>query len=190
MTPAGVVVGLPPPGSESDGALVAAITELVNAAYALGEEGIWRDGARRVTAAEMAGLIGAGELVVAILEREVVGCVRVRRLDGRTGELGMLAAAPRCWGSGLGRLLIEHAERLSRARGLDTMRLDLLVPTGPPHPHKERMHRWYARLGYRVVGHGELGDEYPHLVPLLVTPGHLRIYHRRLEPSSPDGGDR
>ncbi|MEA2617951.1 MAG: hypothetical protein QOE72_3734 [Chloroflexota bacterium] len=192
--PAGVEVRLLPPSAGSDVALVAALTELVNAAYALGEEGIWRDGAARVTAAQMAGLIGDGEMAVATLGGAVVGCVRVRRLDGRTGELGMLAAVPAHWGSGVGRLLIGYAERLSRARGLDTMRLDLLIPTARAHPHKERMHAWYARLGYRVVRHGDLGDDHPQLVPLLATPCDLRIYQRRLEPAPgagpPGGGAR
>jgi GNAT superfamily N-acetyltransferase len=181
--PAGVEVRLLPPSADSDAALVAALTALVNAAYALGEEGIWRDGATRVTAAQMAGLIGDGEMAVATLDGAVVGCVRVRRLDDRTGELGMLAAASAHWGSGVGRLLIGYAERLSRARGLDTMRLDLLVPTARTHPHKERMHTWYTRLGYRVVRHGDLGDDHPHLVPLLATPCDLRVYHRPLEPA-------
>jgi len=180
--PAGVEVRLLPPSAEADAALVAALTELVNAAYARGEEGIWRDGAARVTTAQMAGLIGDGEMAAATLDGAVVGCVRVRRVDARTGELGMLAAAPAHWGSGVGRLLVGCAERLSSARGLDTMRLDLLVPTGRPHPHKERMHAWYTRLGYEVVRHGDLGDDHPHLVPLLATPCDLRIYHRPLEP--------
>jgi GNAT superfamily N-acetyltransferase len=180
-------VRLLPPSAESDAPLVATVTGLVNAAYALGEEGIWRDGATRVTAAQMAGLIGDGEMAVATLDTAVVGCVRVRRLDGRTGELGMLAAAAAHWGSGLGRLLIGYAERLSRARGLDTMRLELLVPTTRAHPHKERLHAWYTRLGYRVVRHGDLGDDHPQLVPLLAMPCDLRIYHRPLEPP-PDAG--
>ncbi|MEA2671165.1 MAG: hypothetical protein QOG45_1385, partial [Chloroflexota bacterium] len=91
FAPAGVEVRLLPPSAESDTPLVTALTGLVNAAYALGEEGIWRDGASRVTAAQLAGLIGDGEVAVATLDAAVVGCVRVGRLDGRTGELGMLA---------------------------------------------------------------------------------------------------
>jgi GNAT superfamily N-acetyltransferase len=182
IAPAAVEVRLLPSSAGSDAPLVAALTGLVNAAYARGEEGIWRDGAARVTAAQMAGLIGDGEMAVATLDAAVVGCVRVRRVDGRTGELGMLAAAAAHWGSGVGRLLIGYAERLSRARGLDTMRLELLVPAARAHPHKERLHAWYTRLGYRVVRQGDLGDDYPQLVPLLAIPCDLRIYHRPLEP--------
>jgi hypothetical protein len=68
------------------------------------------------------------------------------------------------------------------------MQLELLVPTGWSHPEKDRLHGWYTRLGYRVVRRGSLGDDYPHLVPLLATPCDLRIYHRPLgRPASRSG---
>ncbi|TMD09509.1 MAG: GNAT family N-acetyltransferase [Chloroflexi bacterium] len=180
----GVEVGLLPAAAAEDGALVAGLTGLVNGAYALGEVGLWRDGAARVDHDRMAGLIRAGEVAVASAGRVVAGCVRVRRLDPRTGELGMLAAAAEHRGAGIGRLLVDFAEGVSAARGLDTMQLELLVPTGWAHPDKERLHAWYSRRGYRVVRLGALGEDYPHLVALLATPCVLRIYNRPLPPPS------
>jgi GNAT superfamily N-acetyltransferase len=177
-----------PPQAAGDGALVAALTRLVNDAYALGEVGLWLDGAARVGSAEMAGLIRDGEVVVATTGDGLAGCVRVRELDAHTGELGMLAAASEHRGSGIGRGLVAYAEQLSARRGHDTMQLELLVPTGWSHPEKDRLHGWYTRLGYRVVRRGSLGDDYPHLVPLLATPCDLRIYHRPLgRPASRSG---
>jgi GNAT superfamily N-acetyltransferase len=158
-----------PPQAAGDGAAVAALTRLVNDAYALGEVGLWLDGAARVVSEEMAGLIRDGEVAVATAGGRLAGCVRVQQLDERTGELGMLAATSDHRGTGIGRRLVAYAEELSAGRGLDTMQLELLVPTG-----------WHTRLGYRVVRRGSLGDDYPHLVPLLATPCDLRIYHRPL----------
>lgn len=175
--------GLLPAEAADDGSLVARLCGLVNRAYALGEVGLWLDGAARVGEGEMARLIRAGEVAVATDGPALLGCVRVQRLDGRTGELGMLAAAEGHRGAGVGRLLVGFAERLSADRGLDTMQLELLVPVGWPHPDKERLHAWYTRRGYRVVRTGSLGEDHPHLVPLLATPCVLRVYHRPLPPS-------
>jgi GNAT superfamily N-acetyltransferase len=165
-----------------DPALVTELTGLVNAAYALGEAGLWRDGATRIDEDRMTALISSAEVAVATDGGVRIGCLRVQRLDDRTGELGMLAAAAGHRGAGVGRRLVAFAEGLSAARGLDTMQLELLVPTGWAHPDKERLHAWYTRLGYRVVRTGSLGDDHPHLVPLLATPCVLRIYHRPLPP--------
>ena len=180
MTP--IEVGLLPAASADDRGLVTELTGLVNAAYALGEVGLWRDGAVRIDDNRMSGLIRAGEVAVAALDGATIGCIRVQRLDECTGELGMLAAAAGRRGEGVGRLLVAFAERLSAARGLDTMQLELLVPTGWAHPDKERLHAWYTRLGYRIVRLGSLAEDYPHLVPLLATPCALRIYRRPLPP--------
>ena len=184
----GVQVGLLPPGAADDAALVSRLCALVNSAYALGELGLWRDGAVRVGASELAGLIRAGEVATALLDGTTAGCVRIRRLDADTGELGMLAAGTEHRGGGIGRGLVSFAERLSAARGLATMQLELLVPTGWAHPDKERLHAWYTRRGYRQVRVGSLAEDYPHLVPLLATPCRLRVYQRPLPPpaSRPD----
>jgi GNAT superfamily N-acetyltransferase len=180
----GTEVLLLPAAAAADAALVGGLCALVNRAYALGEVGLWRDGAARVGEGEMARLIRAGEVAVATLGPATIGCIRVQRLDARTGELGMLAAAEDHRGAGVGRLLVAFAERLSAARGLDTMQLELLVPVDRAHPDKERLHAWYTRLGYRVVRIGDLGEDYPHLVPLLAIPCVMRIYHRPLPPPS------
>ena len=177
-----VEVGLLPAASADDRGLVSELTGLVNAAYALGEVGLWRDGAVRVDEDRMSELIRAGEVATATAAGAITGCIRVQRLDERTGELGMLAAAAGHRGAGVGRLLVAFAERLSAARGLDTIQLELLVPTDWVHPDKERLHAWYTRRGYRIVRIGSLAEDYPHLVPLLATPCVLRIYHRPLPP--------
>ena len=100
----------------------------------------------------------------------VVGAVRVRRLDDRTAELGMLSVDPAAMGTGAGRALLEFAER---RHGTPFMQLELLVPRAP-HAHKQRLHDWYSRLGYVQIGEREFDE------PLLAGPAVMRTYRKRL----------
>lgn len=156
------------------------VTELVNRVYALAEEGLWRDGATRTTSSEVRELVRNGEIAVARLGDRVVGSVRVQQFGDGVGEFGMLATDPRHQGIGIGRRLILFAERLSQERGHDTMRLELLVPKTWTHPSKDFLHKWYTRLGYRIVQKDSIDEQYPALAPLLATPCDFVIYHKKL----------
>jgi amino-acid N-acetyltransferase len=54
-------------------------------------------------------------------ERRVVGCVAVDDYAPSLGELISLAVAPEAQGKGLGRRLVEEAERVARQRGYDEL---------------------------------------------------------------------
>ena len=161
---------------------MARIAELINEVYAVAEQGLWVDGAVRTSVDGVAGLTRDGEVAVAHLGDDVVGCVRVRRLDAATGEFGMLAADPAHRGVGIGRELVRFAERTSRDAGLRAMRLELLVPKDWTHPTKAFLAAWYTRLGYREVHTGRLDDDYPDLALMLATPCHLLAYEKTLDP--------
>jgi len=79
---------------EADDRLVERLTGLVNEVYAATEGELWRPGTPRTTAAEVAGLVAAGQIAVAVLGADAVGCVQVRDVARGVGEFGMLAAAP------------------------------------------------------------------------------------------------
>lgn len=163
-----------------DGSVTAALAELINDVYRVAEKGLWLADAQRTTAAEVAGLIRAEEIVVARLGEQLVGTVRVQRLDADTGEFGQLAAAPAQRGLGIGRQLVDFAEQQSRDRGCRAMQLELLVPREWTHPSKAFLAEWYGRLGYRVVRTGLIDEDFPHLAPLLATPCDFLIYRKDL----------
>jgi GNAT superfamily N-acetyltransferase len=167
-------------GSDADDAIAADVTHLVNRVYATAEEGLWRPGTDRTTLAEVTELILLGELAVARLDGRIVGAVRIQRLDDEIGEFGMLAADPDHRGIGIGRRLVDFAERRTAERGLRTMRLELLVPQTWTHPTKKFLHDWYTRIGYRVVRMGSIEEQYPKLAPLLATPCDFVIYDKNL----------
>lgn len=176
-----VSIEMVPARAADDTASVTELTGLVNRVYEVAEEGLWRDGASRTTASELAGLITAGEIAVARDESgRIVGAVRIRQLPDRIGEFGMLVCAPERRGTGIGRALVDFAERHCVDQGARTVQLELLVPRNWTHPVKEFLHGWYQRLGYVLERKGELEESYPHLVPLLATPCDFLIFHKSM----------
>jgi GNAT superfamily N-acetyltransferase len=151
--------------------MAAELAAIVNAAYDTGEVGIWLAGWQRTTPEAYGKLIEAGEVAVARRNGKPVGCVRVRRLNDDTAELGMLSVAPDVHGGGVGRKLIAFAEN---AFPVSTMHLELLVPRAAPHAAKVRLHEWYSRLGYREIGRRGFAE------PLLAAPADLVTYGKSL----------
>jgi GNAT superfamily N-acetyltransferase len=164
----------------ADDRLADRLARLVNEVYAATESGLWRAGMTRTTAAEIAALIAAGQLAVAVRDGQPVGCVQVHDVAAGIGEFGLLAASPEHRGSGIGGTLVEFAERRARDRGLRAMRLELLVPRDWRHPHKEFLKAWYERLGYELVGTTSVADVHPHLAALQATPCAVLRYEKAL----------
>jgi N-acetylglutamate synthase-like GNAT family acetyltransferase len=159
-------------------AVVEEVTAMINAAYAAGEQGMWRPDTPRIFEAEVRALLDAGELVVVRRDGVLAGCVQVHALDAATGELGLLSAARR--DSGVGRELVALAEAWARERGLSRMQLKLLVPRTGTHPFKARLHAWYSKLGYRVTARRDFADELPESARLLNAPCDLVRYEKAL----------
>jgi GNAT superfamily N-acetyltransferase len=176
----GTDVSLVPAAGADDAAFVAEVVDLVNQVYADAERGLWRDGASRTDAREVADAVRAGQLAVARRDGRLVGAVRVQRLDADRGEFGMLVARPDRRGTGIGRALVAFAEQWARAQGLSRMQLELLVPQTWTHPVKEFLRAWYARIGYRHVRTGRLDEAYPLLQPQLATACDFMIYEKEL----------
>jgi GNAT superfamily N-acetyltransferase len=172
--------GMLPSASARDGAVTAALADLVNEVYAAAEDGLWVPGAARTSAAEIAGFARAGEIAVTARGGRLLGCVRITRLDGDSCEFGMLAVTPGDRGLGIGRDLVRFAERRARDLGCATMQLELLMPRGWKHPSKEFLARWYQRMDYTAVATSATEVLYPDLSPLLATPCEFVIYRKCL----------
>ena len=131
-------------------------------------------------AAELAELIAAQQIAVATQHGHIVGSIRVHDVSDDTSEVGMLVAAPEQRGTGVGRALLDFAERRCRDRGRRAVQLELLVPRDWRHPSKEFLKACYGRRGCRLSRSGRLGDAYPHLA----TPCDLTVYEKPLRPNT------
>jgi GNAT superfamily N-acetyltransferase len=168
------------PAASGDKDLVADLTGLINLVYAKAEQGLWRTGTPRTTPVELAGLIAAGEIAVAGRNGQLAGSIRIHDVSPDVTESGLLVAAPKYRGTGVGRALVDFAQRSARERGMRAMQLELLVPRAWRHPSKEFLAAWYGRSGYRVIHTRSIHDAYPHLAQLLTTPCDPMVYEKPL----------
>ena len=164
----------------SSESLAGAVSDVINAAYAVGEDGLWVESTTRTNPEEVAGMIRSGGVLVATSDGEVVGCACVRPLDASTADIGFISTRPEHWGGGTGRKLVEAAEELVRSRGATAMQLELLVPKDGVHPAKERLRDWYTRLGYRVVRTASFEEIATHLADDLAKPCEFLIFRKPL----------
>jgi GNAT superfamily N-acetyltransferase len=168
------------PEEARDEVLVEALARLINAAYAVGEGGLWLEGTTRTQPREIAEAIRSGEMLAATLGGRLAGCAYVRPLNAGTADLGLISVARDLRGSGVGRELVRSAEELMRSHGMTTMQLELLVPTGWLHPEKEGLHSWYTRLGYRIVRSAPFDQVAAHLESKLATQCEFLIFRKSL----------
>jgi GNAT superfamily N-acetyltransferase len=163
-----------------DARLTAELTGLINEVYAVAEEGLWVEGASRTTIERVAELMRTGQMAVARVAGQVVGCVRIQFLGGGVGEFGMLAVIQGSRGTGAGRELVRFAEQAAQRERCDTMQLEVLVPRGWSHPSKQFLTGWYTRSGYKLARISAIEESYPELTPLLATPCDFMIYRKTL----------
>lgn len=169
-----------PREKSTDTADMEAIKNIVNRVYAASEGTLWMNEPVRTTVAEIAEFTENGEIAVAQSNGQIVGCVRVRRIDQETGEFGMLAVDDKCQGSGVGRALIHFAEQKCQKENLRKMQLELLAPLEGTHPDKVILEKWYTRIGYRQVRTETIEASFPELAQLLAIPCKFNIFQKDL----------
>jgi ribosomal protein S18 acetylase RimI-like enzyme len=97
-----------------------------------------------------------GLLLVASEQDSALGCVGLRLLPGRIGEVTRLFVMPAARRRGLGSRLLEHLEAHARDHGVATLRLDT-------RRDLVEARRLYAAHGYREVrpfSHGRYADHW------------------------------
>lgn len=138
----------------AEAADAAAIAALVNSAYrGDSSRAGWTTeadllGGQRTDAEEIARLIAHEGSVILLCLRgsEIIGTVHVERVDAATAYLGMLVIKPVLQGEGLGRRLMEAAERFVRLEWA-AARMQMQVIT-----LRHELLAWYQRRGYRRSG--------------------------------------
>lgn len=148
------------PDVAEDLALAPAVVDVVNRAYAHTEVGLFATMIERTDIESVRTSISRRETAVALQEGAVVGSIRSRALDGRTGWFGALGVDPVAHGRGFGDAFVRFVEEDTAAAGRGVMQLEILE-SQPIHPHLKRIREWYERRGYRETSRLPLAALHP-----------------------------
>jgi GNAT superfamily N-acetyltransferase len=85
-----------------------------------------------------------GCLILAVMDTAPVGCVALRRIDGRICEMKRLYTVPSIRGSGVGRVLVTTVIQAARNIGYEKMRLDTV-------PSMKSARYIYASVGFEEI---------------------------------------
>jgi ribosomal protein S18 acetylase RimI-like enzyme len=86
------------------------------------------------------------QLLVAVEQNALIGCVHVSRTDGTTAYLGLLTVAPERQGSGLAKRLLLAAEQLAE-KDFGASSIEMTVIR-----QRVELIEYYQRRGYHLTG--------------------------------------
>ena len=157
------------------------LCDLINEAYREGEKGLWQVSYQRITINELLHIIGKNELIVASINGNFVGAVKVKiRDDKYTGEFGMLCVNKEYRNAGLGGKLIDRVEEWALENHLTQLRLEILSPIVWQHPVKEFLKKWYQKKGYALHRSELFKASYPGLASQLITQCDFTVWIKKL----------
>jgi GNAT superfamily N-acetyltransferase len=104
------------------------------------------------------------ESYLAVDDTTLAGFITIASRSDVASEIHALAVARPFHGTGAGRVLIEHVERLVSARGMEYLQVKTLGPSRP-NEHYARTRGFYDRMGFRPLEENRLwGDVNPCLI--------------------------
>lgn len=156
------------------------LVAIINKEYDISEVGLWQKGTERTTVEEVKELTRNGEIAVAEMDGEIIGCVRATCQHTNVGEFGMLAVDSDYQDAGVGGKLIYFAEQQCAAANLEKIQIELLVPMEGSHPSKVILEKWYKRLGYKVVHTVAMDNLFPELAKMLKEPCEFLVFEKEL----------
>ncbi|MBL4592896.1 MAG: GNAT family N-acetyltransferase [Flavobacteriales bacterium] len=166
--------------SQLDENQVGFLVRMINAVYKESENDLWKDNHERITRTRLLEIIEKRELLLAIDDSEVLGCIHLEPMDKLMYKFKMLVANPKHKGTGVGSLLVSFAEQQAKKNGAKTMQLELLVPTDFLHSDKVFLRNWYSRIGYRKTAEHDVDFVHEGLSNLLKIGCVAEIYHKKL----------
>lgn len=105
------------------------------------------------------------------MHRDLEGCIYVS-VSGTSAEVGMFAVAAAHRGTGVGTFLMAAAEQHARSQGCSALTLKLLRWDDYSHKMKQRLEKWYRKLGFEPTGQIQQPQDFmpPFVVAALMRP--------------------
>jgi GNAT superfamily N-acetyltransferase len=107
---------------------------------------------------------------VATIEDTIVGFISLEEHNPQSAEIHVMGVIPERHGAGIGRALVEHAERFARERRIEYLQVKTLGPSRA-NAEYERTRGFYRRLGFVPLEENRLWGESN---PCLILVKHLR----------------
>ena len=121
-------------------------------AYAQTEIEIWGENYARISKDDFKKIVESKEMFFAYKNEQVVGCVRLLRVNAKTCSFGLLSVDFSVKGQGIGRKLVETVEKEAILFGAKFMDIEILKAKDIRVQSKIDLHNWYTRLGYEYFG--------------------------------------
>jgi len=166
--------------SQLDENQVGFLVSIINQVYQESEGDIWKAEHERITLPRMLEIIAKGELLLAVTDSEICGCIHLEPMDVVMAKFKMLVTNPKFKGQGIGSMLVNYAEEVARVNGANKMQLELLVPAAFKHPDKIFLNRWYTRIGYQKIEEHAVDYLNSGLSKLLKIDCVIEVYHKIL----------
>jgi len=92
-------------------------------------------------------------MLIALLERKILGCVLLRPMDEKCIKLRQMAVDESVQGKGLGKILVTNAEETAVENGYEQVVLNARITA----------RGFYEKLGYEVIGEEFMEVGIPHI---------------------------
>lgn len=156
------------------------VYKLVNKVYRDFESRLWGDDYERISQEELIYLSAQGSIYIAHDEGALLGVVKYLSMNEIEAEFGMLVTNPLYRGKGVASKMVSFVEKKAREEGRLQMRLEILKPVNEIHEDKERLDKWYTKIGY-IESHKEaFSTMYPHLAPIIKIECDFVVYKKKL----------
>lgn len=181
-----IQIRLPTPCEQDDPKFIQHVATLINEAYHETESKLYKPGQQRTNTAEVRKWLASGHFYLAFSPKATypIGSVNVPKIEPGVSDLGVLTVHRDARSLGLGRRLAAHADAVAIADGSRIMRLELLFPKPPQtHEFKSFLRRFYASLGFEVVGRAAIADVVPQIANSFEDGSEFLVMEKSLEES-------
>lgn len=177
-----------------DGDDPGAVCNLVNEVYRVAERGIWKEEKDRVSVDDFVSSQSTGTTLVAYQGEKLAGTIHFIKTvtlsesstvedsekQKRVFRFEKLAVDPSYRGSGLGAELVRAVESIALEEKASSIEFELLVSKGWKNESKDKMQRWYSRLGFIMTGVKSVEAFVPQSVKFLENPAEFQCWEKNL----------
>lgn len=169
--------------TKEDMPLAERITKLVNKIYLDAEAQLYKEDSTRIAQNVVETYLSQNSVGLAFTDGNLSGVIKVKEMKDKKGtfNFGMFAVDYSFRGEGIGQKLVDYSETYAKENGGEYMQLEILRPIDFVDNDKERLKKWYTKIGYEFQEGILFQDVYPQHFHKFKTPVIFDVYLKKLE---------